>query len=148
MKPVILTTVFLLTALAGLKAQVFVLPDYDKRSHKHVDIIAIQVTDEHTLVRCRYVVQDDYNPLFEQLTIFMKQETFIRDRATGRLYQLMDTRNIPIEPGRRLLQRPGQVVEFDLIFPPIPKTIKQIDIFEHTAEQGFNFYSIILEPVA
>lgn len=148
MKLTILLICFVFSGFNVLSGQVFTLPDYDKRSHRHVLILEIKSTADATIVRCKYTVQENYNPLFEQLTIFMKENTFIRDSETGRLFKLRETKNIPIEPGRRLLQYPGQEVEFDLIFPPLPKNIQVIDLIEETAEQGFNFYRIRLEPVA
>jgi len=45
--------------------------------------------------------------------------------------------NIPLAPSKYYFKGKGQVTQFTLLFPPLPKSVKQIDIIERLAEGTF-----------
>jgi hypothetical protein len=54
--------------------------------------------------------------------------------------------NIPIAPAKYYFQSKGQIHHFTLLFPPLPKSVKQIDVIEKLAEGTFfNFFSVALQ---
>lgn len=73
-------------------------------------------------------------------------QCFIRPIGSETRYKMVQAINIPIAPAKYHFQSKGQIHHFTLLFPPLPKSVKQIDIIEKLAEGTFfNFFSVALQ---
>ena len=78
--------------------------------------------------------------------IQMNAGCYIRPIGSEVCYKMIRANNIPINPAKYHFKSSGQVHHFSLIFPALPKNIKQIDIIERLAEGTyFNFFRVALQ---
>jgi hypothetical protein len=71
---------------------------------------------------------------------------FIRPIGSEIRYKMVSAINIPIAPAKYYFKSKGQVHHFSLLFPALPKNVKQIDIIEKLGEGTyFNFFRVTLQ---
>jgi hypothetical protein len=78
--------------------------------------------------------------------IQMDSGCFIRPIGSETRYRMVSAINIPLAPSKYYFKSKGQVHHFSLLFPPLPKSVKQIDIIERFSEGTyFNFFRVSLQ---
>ena len=75
----------------------------------------------------------------------MDRNAYIQICGSNKKYHLLKAINIPLDPDKYYFKKTGQVLQFTLLFPAIPKTTTSIDIIERL-EPGnyFNFFRVSL----
>jgi len=78
--------------------------------------------------------------------IHIESGCYIRPIGYNTRYKMIRAINIPIAPAKYHFKSSGQVHHFSLIFPALPKSVKQIDVVERLAEGTyFNFFRVALQ---
>ena len=78
--------------------------------------------------------------------IQMNAGCFIRPIGSDTRYKMIKAINIPIAPSKYHFKSSGQVHQFSLLFPALPKSVRQIDVIEKLAEgEYFNFFRVQLQ---
>ena len=111
---------------------------YDRNSNAKIQ--TIDLNEEYTRIDFKYTSSQEY---INGGWIQMERNSFIRDTLSKRTYPLLFALNIPIAPEKFYFQRKGQSHSYTLVFPPLPKSTKAIDIIEKEAPGTyFNYYNI------
>ena len=106
-------------------------------------IKAIETTEEYTRIDFIYKSSKIYE---NGGWIQMDSGCFIRPIGSETHYRMVSAINIPLAPSKYYFKSKGQVHHFSLLFPPLPKSVKQIDIIEKLAEGTyFNFFRVSLQ---
>ena len=111
---------------------------YDRNTSAMIQ--SIDLNEEYTRKDFKYTSSQEY---MNGGWIKMERNSFIRDTLSKRTYPLLFALNIPIAPEKFHFRRKGQAHTYTLVFPPLPKSTKAIDIIEKEAPGNyFNFYNI------
>ena len=111
---------------------------YDRNSNAKIQ--TIDLNEEYTRIDFKYTSSQEY---MNGGWIKMERNSFIRDTLSKRTYPLLFALNIPIAPEKFYFRRKGQSHSYTLVFPPLPKSTKAIDIIEKEAPGNyFNYYNI------
>jgi hypothetical protein len=102
-------------------------------SRNNCDLITIDNTGENTLAIFKL-----YSPNSTRWSIY--QSTYIKDRATGNTYKLIDASGI--STGASEAKEPG-IHEFTLRFEKVPYNVTNIDIIE---PKGWEWTNLVLKP--
>ncbi len=116
-------------------------PTFSKRDVAYCDITKIEINSSNTIVHFKYKAPSKYT---KGGWVCAGKDFFIRDFSSKKTYTLIKANNIPICPEKHYFQYQGQILEFNLVFQPIPSSVKQIDIIENETSGGFNFYGVEL----
>lgn len=100
-------------------------PYVQEQSDEHVNIKAVIVNDNYTIVSFQIVPNED------ETWITIDENTYIE--ANNKQFKMMDASGIPISPEKTYGLSAGEIVNFYLTFPPIPKDTKEINIIEEDA---------------
>ncbi len=110
---------------------------------EHMGIEKISLDDDFTRIDFVYIAPKQY---INGGWIQMDSGCFIRPIGSETRYRMVSAINIPLAPSKYYFKSKGQVHHFSLLFPPIPKSVKQIDIIERLAEGTyFNFFRVFLQ---
>lgn len=110
---------------------------------EHMGIEKISLDDDFTRIDFVYIAPKEY---LNGGWIQMDTNTFIRPIGSDTRYKMIQSINIPIAPSKYYFKSKGQVHHFSLLFPPMPKSVKQIDIIERLGEGTyFNFFKVALQ---
>jgi tetratricopeptide (TPR) repeat protein len=71
---------------------------------------------------------------------------YIKNAQGTEMYYMTKSEGIPTCPDTYKFKKPGEILQFKLIFPKIPATIKEIDIVENCTNNCFYFKGVILDP--
>lgn len=117
-------------------------PDFDERKD-NLQLLRIIMTPEETKIDFGYQANDEYD---KGGWIKINPKTFIRPVGTSKKFFLTNATNIPYGPELLHFQSTIEYRYFSLHFPPIPKTVKSIELIEkeHGNSTDFNFFGIIL----
>lgn len=96
-------------------------------------------TEGQTLVHCNYVSKKEY-PNGGWVNIFAT--TFLVNADTGEHIQLAQAMNIPVAPARHFFNRPGELKQFTLLFPRVPKFWKRFHLIEEAGPDSFQVKDI------
>src|SRR5659263_726604 len=102
-------------------------PSFIKKDVPYCDILKIEKTDASTIVYFKFTAPTIY---IEGSWVNVGKDFFIRDISSKKIYRLIKANNIPIGPQKHQLDFSGQILEFNLVFEPVPLNTKQIDIIE------------------
>ena len=69
---------------------------------------------------------------------------YIKDILTGKIYNLLYSKGIPVCPYSYKFENAGEVLNFQLFFPKLDMNTKYIDIIENCNEHCFSINGIIL----
>ena len=125
------------------ESYVFKNPISHYTPNEHIGIEKISLEDDFTQIDFVYISPKMY---INGGWIQIDSGCFIRQIETNTHYKMIKAINIPIAPSKYYFKCKGQIHHFSLLFPPIPKTVKQIDIIEKLAEGTyFNFFRVALQ---
>jgi hypothetical protein len=129
--------------LKEIEPNVFKNPISQYTPNEHMGIEKISLEDEFTRIDFVYIAPKKY---INGGWIQMDSGCFIRPKGSETRYKMVQAINIPITPAKYHFKSKGQVHHFTLIFPPLPKNVKQIDVIEKLAEGTyFNFFRVSLQ---
>ena len=94
-----------------------------------------QQAEAQTLVQCSYVSQDKYKN-GGWVNIF--PSTFLVNPDTKDMLALAQAYNVPVSPARHYFKEAGQLKQFTLLFPQVPKHWKRFHLLE-VADKGGGF---------
>lgn len=83
----------------------------------------------------------------DEQTYFFSSNLFIVDRKTGDRYKVRRVLNYNLDERFRLLNYKRNVVEFTLVFPPLPKSVRTIDVVENGTTKRWNFRNVKIKNV-
>lgn len=110
---------------------------------EHVGIEKISLANDFTRIDFVYITPKQY---VNGGWIQIDPQCFIRPIGSDARYKKVQAINIPIATAKYYFQNKGRAHHFTLLFPPLPKSVKQIDIIEKLAERTFfNFFSVALQ---
>ena len=129
--------------LTETESYVFESPISEYTPNEHMGIEKISLDDDFTRIDFVYIAPKKY---INGGWIQIDSGCCIRPVGSEVRYKMVSAINIPLAPSKYYFKSKGQVHHFTLLFPPIPKSVKQIDIIERLAEGTyFNFFRIALQ---
>jgi hypothetical protein len=127
----------------AIESYVFESPISEYTPNEHLGIEKISLEDEVTRIDFVYIAPKQY---INGGWIEMDSGCYIRPIGSEIRYKMVSAINIPLAPSKYYFKSKGQVHHFTLLFPALPKSVKQIDIIERLAEGTyFNFFSVALQ---
>jgi hypothetical protein len=125
------------------ESYVFKNPISQHTPNEYLGIEKISLDDDYTRVDFVYIAPKKY---INGGWIQIDSGCYIRPIGSEVRYKLVSAINIPLAPSKYYFKNKGQVHQFTLLFPALPKRVKQIDIIERLAEGTFfNFFRIALQ---
>jgi len=125
------------------ESYVFENPISHHTPNEHLGVEKITLDDDFTRIDFVYIAPTYYK---NGGWIQIDSECYIRPIGYDVCYKMIRAINIPITPARYFFKSKGQVHQFTLLFPALPKSVKQIDIIERLAEGTyFNFFRVALQ---
>jgi hypothetical protein len=125
------------------ESYVFQNPISEYTPNEHLGVEKISLDDEFTRIDFVYITPKKY---INGGWIQIDPDCYIRPIGSDVRYKMIRTINIPIAPAKYYFKSVGQVHHFTLLFPALPKSVKQIDIIEKLAEGTyFNFFNVALQ---
>ena len=129
--------------LKKIETEVFKNPISKYTPNEHMGIEKISLDDDFTRIDFVYIAPKQY---INGGWIQMDSGCFIRPIGSEICYKMVSAINIPLAPSKYYFKSKGQVHNFSLLFPPMPKSVKQIDIIERLTEGTyFNFFRVSLQ---
>ncbi|MCX7743022.1 MAG: hypothetical protein N2167_00510 [Flavobacteriales bacterium] len=109
------------------------------------EILSINSSEKNTIIHIMYYAQPEF---INGGWVRIQPETFIRKSDTDEILPMREALYIPISPNKHEFQHYKENLSFQLVFPPIPKSWKKIDLIEKEPGDSsyFNFYEIELTP--
>lgn len=83
----------------------------------------------------------------DEQTYFFSSNLFIVDCKTGDRYKVRRVLNYNLDERFRLLNYKRNVVEFTLVFPPLPESVRIIDVVESGTTRRWNFRNVRIKDV-
>ena len=125
-----------------LDTYVYKSPVSEHTPNDHAGIECITVDQNYTRIDFIYIAPKKY-PNGGWVTI--DRNSYIQACGLSKKYYLIKAINIPINPDKHYFKKCGQVLQFTLLFPAIPKSVTEIDIIEQLAPGNyFNFFRVSL----
>lgn len=112
----------------------------EELSAMKVPFYIVRGKKETHLTLLSYVKSDDQ-------TYFFSSNLFIVDCKTGDRYKVRRVLNYNLDERFRLLNYKRNVVEFTLVFPPLPKSVRTIDVVENGTTKRWNFRNVDIKDV-
>jgi hypothetical protein len=101
---------------------------------------SIEATSEYTRIDFIYKSSMIYD---NGGWIKMEPDCYIQPIGSSTKYKLVKAIGIPLAPLKHYFKRQGEYHPYTLLFPPLPKKTKAIDIIEKLAPGTyFNFYNV------
>ena len=129
--------------LTETESFVFENPISQHTPNEHLGIEKISLDDDFTRIDFVYISPKQY---LNGGWIQIDPGCYIRPIGSEVRYKMVSAINIPLAPSKYYFKSKGQVHHFTLLFPALPKSVKQIDIIERLAEGTyFNFFRVALQ---
>ena len=129
--------------LTETETYVFKNPISEQTPNEHLGIEKITLDDDFTRIDFVYIASKKY---LNGGWIQIDSGCYIRPIGSEIRYKMVSAINIPLAPSKFYFKSQGQVHQFTLLFPALPKSVKQIDIIERLAEgRFFNFFRVALQ---
>jgi hypothetical protein len=93
-----------------------------------------QATEGQTMVHCKYVSQDKYE---NGGWVNIYKTTFLVNPDTKDMLPLAQAYNVPVSPARHYFKQAGQLKQFTLLFPQVPRHWKRFHLLEVAEKGGF-----------
>jgi hypothetical protein len=123
-----------------LDVYIFKSPASDYTPDSQIGIECVSIDDNYTRIDFTYISPKDYP---DGGWVQMYGSAFIRPSGSDKKYYLIKAINIPIAPNKHIFKKSGQLLQFTLFFPALPKTVTEIDIIEKLAPGTyFNFFRV------
>jgi hypothetical protein len=114
-----------------------------QHSPEHLGVEKISLNDDFTRIDFVYISPRKY---INGGWIQLDSGCYIRPIGSQVHYKLVSAINIPLAPAKYYFKSKGQVHQFTLVFPALPKNVKQIDIIESLAEGTFfHFFRVAVQ---
>lgn len=94
-----------------------------------------QETEGQTVVHCRYVSQTKYQ---NGGWVNIYATTYLVNPDTKDMLAMAQAFNVPVSPARHFFKQAGQLKQFTLLFPQVPKHWKRFHLLE-VADTGGGF---------
>jgi hypothetical protein len=122
---------------------IFKSPASEYTPEHEIGIESITIDEHYTRIDFTYISPKKYN---SGSWANINPGTYIRPSGSSKKLYLVKAINIPLAPNKHFFQRCGQVLQFTLLFPALPKSVTEIDIVEKL-EGGnyFNFFRVGLK---
>lgn len=122
---------------------IFKSPTAEYTPDHEIGIESISIDDHYTRIDFIYISPKLFINGTSWVQIF--NTAYIRPSGSDKKYSLLKAINIPIAPNKHFFKSSGQVLQFTLLFPALPKTVTEIDIIEKLAAGSyFNFFRVAL----
>lgn len=112
-------------------------PTIKKSGDSDMQIRGVEICEEFTALHLYW-----HNTQYDDGYYTIDREAYIRDKSTGKKYQLIATENCAISPRRISIDR-NDAASFTLYFAPIPQDTKEIDFIESN-KSNWKYYGINL----
>ncbi|MCX6224546.1 MAG: hypothetical protein NTV01_07305 [Bacteroidia bacterium] len=113
------------------------------KSHKTLTIEKIESSEQQTTVYLSIENQKTEGEAW----FCADKNIYIKNTQGAEIYYITKSEGIPTCPDTYKFKKPGEILQFKLIFPKILSTIKEIDIVENCTDNCFYFKGVILDPV-
>lgn len=132
--------ILILTLLiSGLQAQIHYNPQVAIKPIGSLSVHKVELAKDETRVTVRIVNQD-------QLPAFgLPAQLVIRKTSEPEAWPMLRAENVPVLPQKHTFSFKGDILEFTLIFPPIPQPVKYLDIKQPEGDEQFYLQGIILD---
>jgi hypothetical protein len=122
---------------------IFKSPSSEYTPEHEIGIESITLDEQYTRIDFTYISPKEYpNGSWANIN----SGSYIRPSGSSKKLYLVKAINIPLAPSKYYFNSKGQVHHFTLLFPALPKSVKQIDIIERLAEGTyFNFFRVALQ---
>ena len=115
------------------------MPAIARRSTDAVEVYGIEVTSDGTIFYMTYT-----NAGSKAVEFSFSEKTYLVDKMTGERYHLIKANGCAIHPKKTLVQ-PGASLDFELFFPQLPSTIRQIDLCNPNTSNPIWLYGITIQ---
>jgi len=139
MKQFILLLLGILLLVPLSVAQIFEKPNFALSSHPTLEIMSIEKWSDRTVVHIG-IRNERLSGSF-----CIDPETYLLNSLGSDEYRLVSMEGIPPCPDHHRFKSIGEVLQFDLVFPPLPDHIKYIDLKEQCGEACVDLKYILLE---
>lgn len=139
------TSFFILITLlltASSFSQTLILPVVAVKSHKTLTLEKIEFSGEQTII----FLSIENQKTGGEAWFCADSQIYIKDTRSSAQFFMIKSEGIPTCPETYKFKKPGEILQFRLIFPGIPATIKEIDIIENCSDNCFYFKGVILDP--
>jgi hypothetical protein len=128
---------FIITCTIYIHAQTIEKPYYALKSHETLEVRKIELTPEKTIISL------SVENRIVGGTFCADRNIFITDPVGGKL-KLKKSAGIPVCPETYKFKSIGEKLQFTLEFPPLPKSVKWIDVTEECSDNCFSLYGVVL----
>jgi len=128
---------FIITCTIYIHAQTFEKPNYALKSHETMEIRKIELTPEKTIVSLSVENRIVGGTFCADRNIFLTH-------PAGEKLKLKKATGIPACPDSYKFKSIGEKLLFTLEFPPLPKSVKWVDVTEECADNCFSLYGVVL----
>jgi tetratricopeptide (TPR) repeat protein len=138
----ILIILFTVLFIGKCYSQTIILPIVNVKSHKTLSIEKIEFSDKQTIIFLSIENQKTEGEAW----FCADKNIYIKNVQGIDMYYMTKSEGIPTCPETYKFTKPGEILQFKLIFPKIPVSIKEIDIVESCNDNCFYFRGVILDP--
>ena len=131
-------TVFLILTINTAFSQSVNKPNYSLKSHETLDITKVEISEKSTIV---FLTIENR---IEGGSFCADKNIYIIDPGGKRL-RLLSSSGIPVCPDTYKFKYAGEKLNFTLVFPPLERGTKWIDIIEDCTSNCFWFYGVTLD---
>jgi tetratricopeptide (TPR) repeat protein len=124
------------------QAQIIDLPVVNAKSHKTLVIDKIEKNPAQTVFYLSVTNEIESGDAW----FCADKQIYLKESKGDRMYFMEQSQGIPNCPESHKFTKVGEILEFKLIFPPLPIDLKEIDMIENCSDNCFYFYGIVMDP--
>lgn len=132
--------VFLLSVMLTVQSQIHYNPQVAIKPIASLTVHKVEMTQESTRITIRIVNQNQL-PAFS----LPSENLILRKTSEAEAYGMIGSENAPIAPEKHTFSFKNEVLDFTLIFPPLPEPVKYLDIRQADGGEQFYVQGIILD---
>jgi tetratricopeptide (TPR) repeat protein len=122
-------------------SQTVILPVVNMKSHKTLIIEKIEFSEKQSVIYLSIENQKTEGEAW----FCADKNIYIKNSQGTEMFYMTKSEGIPTCPDQYKFKKPGEILEFKLIFPPISSNIKEINIVENCTDNCFYFKGVILD---
>jgi len=128
-----------LSFLFNVHAQVYEHPNFSFSSHETLDLESIEIDENQTRIY--------FSILNRKLggSFCVDTNTYIKNSLGSEEYKLVESMGVPDCPDLHKFSIVGKRLSFILVFPPVSKDMKYIDIIENCQDACFSIRYVLLD---
>lgn len=116
-------------------------PPFALAQDQGMKLLSIELNEFTTVVHMEYT--DEAAELRGKL-VKVEPNVYIQPVNTPYVYYMFDHENISLESYMRIEKKKGERLIFSMIFPPLPYSVRKIDLIEGCCRNDFAFQGITL----